>query len=96
MDKCRLACNISEEDAHITAFPEDNKVDEDGDQEVDEDSEGPCQLPNQANADAAHDVTDTSHVRDNSSNSSISNKMLQAQQAVAGRQTEQRYNLRKR
>ena len=92
MDKCRLACDISEEDAHITAFPEDNKADED----VDEDSKGPCQLPNEANADAAHDVTDTSHDRGDSSNSSISNKMLQAHQAVGGRQTEHRYNLCKR
>ena len=47
MDKCRLACDISQEDAHLTAFPEDNKVDEDI---LNEDSEDPNQLAEDTNA----------------------------------------------
>ena len=57
MDKCRLASELSEEDANITAFPEDDTVD----LESEEDSGGPSIAPNQADSDAPHDVTDTSH-----------------------------------
>ena len=58
MDKCRLANDLSEEDANITAFPKDDTVD----LESEEDSESPSIVPNQADSDAPHDVIDTSHV----------------------------------
>ena len=88
MDKCRLACDISQEDAHLTAFPEDNKVDEDI---LHEDSEDPSQLAEDTNAVKSN----TSHDRGNSS--SNSNNMLQAQQPLHRKtNTNQRYNLRNR
>ena len=89
MDKCRLACDLSEEDAHITAFPEDNIVN----LEIDEDSEGPGQVPNQANTDATHDVTDTSQIQADGG-SGASNFILRHQQI--GTNKEKRYNLRNR
>ena len=53
MDKCRLASELSEEDAHVTAFPDDDIVD----LETEEDSKGPGLVPNQANSDATHVAT---------------------------------------
>ena len=59
MNKCRLASELSDEDAHMTAFPEDDSVDID----VEEENESSVDEPNQANLDAACDVTDTSQAR---------------------------------
>ena len=87
MDKCRLASDLSEEDAHMTAFPEDDTVD----LETEEDSEGPGIVPNQANSDAPHDVTDTSQSQSDG-RSGASNSRLRHQQTPTSR--ENRYNLR--
>ena len=59
MNKCRLASELSDEDAHMTAFPEDDSVDID----VEDENESSVDVPNQANLDAACDVTDTSQAR---------------------------------
>ena len=56
MNKCRLASELSDEDAHMTAFPEDDSVDID----VEDENESSVDEPNQANLDATCDVTDTS------------------------------------
>ena len=58
MDKCRLLSDLSEEDANVSAFPEDDTVD----QEFEEDGDSLDILPNQADSDVPHDVIDTSHV----------------------------------
>ena len=86
MDKCRLASELSDEDAHMTAFPEDDSVDLDNE----EDSESPVIEPNQANSDAPCDVTDTSPSPSENS-SGASNPRLQNQH-----DKENRYNLRYR
>ena len=59
MNKCRLASELSDEDAHMTAFPEDDSVDID----VEDENESSVDVTNQANLDAACDVTDTSQAR---------------------------------
>ena len=87
MDKCRLASDLSEEDAHMTAFPEDDTVD----LETEEDSKGPVIAPNQTNSDAPRDVTDTSQSQSDG-RSGASNSMLRHQQTPTNR--EKRYNLR--
>ena len=86
MDKCRLASELSDEDAHMTAFPEDDSVDLDNE----EDSESPVIEPNQANSDAPRDVTDTSHCQ--SDRSGDSNSRLRHQHTPTDRG--KRYNLR--
>ena len=89
MNKCRLASELSDEDAHMTAFPEDDTVD----LETEEDSEGPGIVPNQANSDAPCDVTDTSQSQSDG-RSGTSNSRLRLQQTPTSR--ENRYNLRYR
>ena len=73
MNKCRLASELSDEDAHMTAFPEDDLVDID----VEDENESSVDEPNQANVDAARDVTDTSQ---SMSASKSSNPSLRGQQ----------------
>ena len=84
MNKCRLASELSDEYAHMTAFPEDDTVDIDDKDE----SENSIDEPNQANLDAARDVTDTSQ---SMSGSKASNPTLRDQHY-----NKNRYNLRKR
>ena len=86
MDKCRLASELSDEDAHMTAFPEDDMADIN----IEEDSESSVNEPNQANSDAPRDVTDTSHSQSEYS-SKASNPRLRNQH-----DKENRYNLRNR
>ena len=57
MNKCKLVSDLSEEDAHMTAFPKDDTVD----LETEDDSESPGIVPNPANSDASCDITDTPH-----------------------------------
>ena len=87
MDKCRLASDLSDEYARMTAFPEDDTVDI----ETEEDSESPAIEPNQANSDAPRDVTDTSQSQSDG-RSGASNSMLRHQQTATNK--EKRYNLR--
>ena len=84
MNKCRLASELSDEDANITEFPEDDSVDID----VEDENESSVDVTNQANLDAACDVTYTSQAR---SAIRSSNPSLQAQQYHKNG-----YNFRKR
>ena len=59
MGKCRLISELSEEDAKISAFPEDDSVDE---EEVDdEDTSSLDRSPIQVESNVPSDVMDTSH-----------------------------------
>ena len=59
MGKCRLISELSEEDAKISAFPEDDSVDE---EEVDDvDTSSLDRLPIQVESNVPSDVMDTSH-----------------------------------
>ena len=59
MGKCRLISELSEEDAKLSAFPEDESVDE---EEVDdEDTSSLDRSPIQVEANVPSDVMDTSH-----------------------------------
>merc|ERR1711888_45157 len=60
MGKCRLISELSEEDAKISAFPEDDSVDE---EEVDDvDTSSLDRLPIQVESNVPSDVMDTSHI----------------------------------
>ena len=59
MDKCRLLSELSEEDAKVSAFPEDESVD----QEVEEDGISLDIVPNQADSNVPSVVIDTSQVK---------------------------------
>ena len=64
MGKCRLISELSEEDAKISAFPEDDSVDDDSvdEEEVDDvDTSSLDRSPIQVEANVPSDVTDTSH-----------------------------------
>ena len=67
MGKCRLISELSEEDAKISAFPEDESVDDDDDDSVDEeiddvDSSNHDRVPVTVRS-VPSDVTDTSQIQ---------------------------------
>ena len=65
MGKCRLISELSEEDAKISAFPEDDSVDDDSvdEEEVDDvDTSSLDRVPIQVESNVPSDVMDTSHI----------------------------------
>ena len=66
MGKCRLISELSEEDAKISAFPEDDSVDDDSvdEEEVDDvDTSSLDRLPIQVESNVPSDVIDTSQIQ---------------------------------
>ena len=59
MDKCGLLSELSEEDAKVSAFPEDESVDQ---EEVEEDGSSLDIVPNQVDSNVPSEVIDTSQV----------------------------------
>ena len=65
MGKCRLISELSEEDAKISAFPEDDSVDDDSvdEEEVDDvDTSSLDRVPVQVESNVPSDVIDTSQI----------------------------------